>query len=42
MILVALVKAEKAYKKWRIEYVILKIIIITNYFKLLDSCKVLI
>ena len=40
MILVVLVKADKAYKKGRIEYVIKKmmIIIIKNCFKLIDSC----
>lgn len=43
MILVVLVKADKAYKKGRIEYVIKKMmmIIITNCFKLIDSCNAL-
>lgn len=42
MILVVLVIADKAYKKGRLEYVIKKIIIITNFFKLIDSCNALI
>ena len=43
MILVVLVIADKAYKKGRLEYVIKKIIIIiTNFFKMIDSCNALI
>ena len=42
MILVVLVKAGKAYKKGRMEYVIKKVTIITTCYKLMHSCNVLI